>query len=227
MTKFDIFIIIGGFLFYFLELPIFRIQRNKNKKISRYKQDYLLYLYEYIVYNLFPKTVVIILKIGEKLYELRKSSRQIIYILYITPGLIVGLTLIFEALFFNKMYYYYYALFLLLLPFCFNLYLLMLQNEKKNLQEISQNLQLGNCINIENLTIDVLMQISLAKVLKSAANRYFTQAPHRVLISIGQVHVVLALYAKILMEPQLKKYVYLNLFLYLIGFWLVIIIYII
>ena len=103
----------------------------------------------------------------------------------------------------------------------------MLQNEKKTLQEISQNLQLGKCINIENLTIDVLMQISLAKVLKSADNRYFTQAPDRVLISIGRVHVILALYAKILMEPQLKKYLYLNLFLYLIGFWLVIIIYII
>ena len=118
MTKFDIFITIAGFLAYFLELqPIFGIQRNKNKKISIYK-GYFYTLYEYIVYNLFPITVVIILKIGENLFDLRKRSRQIIYTIYITPGLLVGLTLIFEALFFYKMYYYYYALFLLLLPFC-------------------------------------------------------------------------------------------------------------
>ena len=43
------------------------------------------------------------------------------------------------------------------------------------------------------------------------------KAANKTLTRIGKAHILSSLYAKILREPLLKKYVYLNFFLFLIG----------
>jgi len=229
------------YIFFLIILPIYQILKGpqtEQSEIVKFIKNLIniiglpfIWLYEYISCNLFLKTDAFILNIGENLFKLRKKSRQIIYIIYILPRLLAGLTLIVEILYVNKIYYFYYVLWLLFIQTCFHLYLLMLQKEKNELQILYQGTQIGYLINIEQREIEDLMNIPVELII-IRTTRFINpecteeevkeiedtiKSVNKTLTKMGKAHILTIIYAKILRESLLKKYLYLNLFLFLIG----------